>query len=58
MDEFISTNDARIGLLFTAGAAGSFVAGLLLPQLTKHSPVGWITLVAMSLNLLLLLLLA
>jgi Na+/melibiose symporter-like transporter len=54
----LSTTDARIGLLFTAGAAGSFVASLLLPQLTKWSPVGWITLGAMSLNLLLLLLLA
>ena len=54
----LSSNDARIGLLFTAGATGSFVASLLLPQLTKRSPVGWISLVAMSLNLILLLLLA
>lgn len=54
----LTSNDARIGLLFTAGAAGSFVASLLLPQLTKRSPVGWITLVAMSLNLILLLFLA
>jgi MFS family permease len=54
----LSFNDARIGLLFTAGAAGSFIASVLLPQLTKRYPVGWITLVGMSFNLLLLLLLA
>jgi MFS family permease len=54
----LSSNDARIGLLFTAGAAGSFVASVFLPQLTKRSPVGWITLFGMTLNLLLLLLLA
>lgn len=51
----LATNDARIGLLFTAGALGSLVASLLLPRLTKHFPVGWITLAAMGLNLLLLL---
>ena len=55
---YLSSNDARIGLLFTAGAAGSLVASLLLPQFTKRYPVGWITLCAMSLNLLLLILLA
>lgn len=54
----LSSNDARIGLLFTAGAAGSFIASVLLPQLTKRYPVGWITLAGMSFNLLSLLLLA
>lgn len=54
----LPATDARIGLLFTAGALGSFVATVSLPYLTKHVPVGWITLVGMSLNLLFLLLLA
>ncbi len=54
----LSSNDARIGLLFTAGAVGSFIASMLLPQLTKRYPVGWITLIGMSCNLLLLLLFA
>jgi len=54
----LSSKDARIGLLFTAGAVGSFIASMLLPQLTKRYPVGWITLVGMSCNLLLLLLFA
>lgn len=51
----LPTNDARIGLLFTAGALGSLLASLLLPHLTKRFPVGWITLAAMGFNLLLLL---
>lgn len=55
---YLPSNDARIGLLFTAGAIGSFIASLLLPQFTKRYPVGWITLLTMSLNLLLLILLA
>ncbi len=50
----LATNDARIGLLFTAGAFGSLLASFLLPQLTKRFPVGWITLTAMSFDLLLL----
>ncbi len=50
----LPTNDARIGLLFTAGAVGSLLANFFLPQLTKRVPVGWITLIAMGLNLLLL----
>ena len=54
----LSSNDARIGLLFTAGAAGSFLGSVLLPQLTKRYPVGWITLIGMSFNFLLLLPLA
>jgi MFS family permease len=48
----LSSNDARIGFLFAAGALGSFVASILLPMLTKHFPVGWITLTSMSLNFL------
>jgi MFS family permease len=51
----LASTDARIGLLFTAGSGGSFVASVLLTPLSKRVPIGWITLVAMSLNLLLLL---
>jgi hypothetical protein len=51
----MSPDDPRIGLLFAAGAAGSLVAGLLLPQLTKHFPIGWITLASYFLNLIFLL---
>lgn len=51
----LSTTDARIGLLFTAGALGSFGATVSLPFLTKRVPIGWITLAGMSLNLLFLL---
>jgi MFS family permease len=54
----LSSSDARIGFLFAASSVGSLAASLLLPRLTKHSPVGWITLGAMGLNLFLLLLLA
>ncbi len=50
----LASNDARIGLLFTAGSAGSFVASVLLTPLSKRVPIGWITLAAMSFNLLLL----
>lgn len=53
----LPTTDARIGLLFTAGALGSFGATISLPFLTKRVPVGWITLAEMCLNLLFLLLL-
>ncbi len=54
----LPSNDARIGLLFTAGALGSFLASVLLPLFTKRYPVGWITLIGMSFNFLLLLPLA
>lgn len=54
----LPVTDARIGLLFAAGSLGSFAASLLLPQLTRRLPAGWITLLGMSLNLLLLLMLA
>ncbi len=53
----LPVTDARIGLLFAAGSLGSFAASLLLPQLTRRLPIGWITLLGMSFNLLLLLLL-
>ncbi|MBA2680243.1 MAG: MFS transporter [Ktedonobacteraceae bacterium] len=43
----LSKNDARIGLLFTAGAIGSLLAGLLLPRLVKRFPVGYITLLGL-----------
>ncbi|HLY32677.1 MAG TPA: MFS transporter [Ktedonobacterales bacterium] len=51
----LPSTDGRIGLLFAAGACGSFIASVLLPALTKRLPVGWISLFALSLNLLLLL---
>ncbi|HZR41049.1 MAG TPA: MFS transporter [Ktedonobacteraceae bacterium] len=51
----IPVTDERIGLLFTAGGVGALLASLLLPQVTKRVPVGWITLIAMGLNLLCLL---
>jgi hypothetical protein len=51
----LASTDARIGLLFTVGSGGSFVASVLLTPLSKRVPIGWITLAAMSLNLLLLL---
>jgi hypothetical protein len=51
----LASTDARIGLLFTAGSGGSFVASVLLTPLSKRVPIGWITLVATSFNLLLLL---
>ncbi len=44
-----------LGALFAAGAVGSALAGILLPRLARRYPVGWITLTAMGLNLLLLL---
>lgn len=54
----LASTDARIGLLFTVGSAGSFVASMLLTPLSKRVPIGWITLAAMSVNLLLLMCLA
>lgn len=54
----LPSNDSRIGLFFTAGAVGSLVASLLLPQISRRAPVGWITLVAMSLNAIFLVVLA
>lgn len=47
----IPTTDGRIGLLFTAGGVGALLASLLLPKVTRRVPVGWITLIAMGLNL-------
>jgi MFS family permease len=51
----LASTDARIGLLFTVGSGGSFVASVLLTPLSKRVPIGWITEALMSLNLLLLL---
>jgi MFS family permease len=50
----LASNDARIGLVFTAGSVGSFVASVLLTPLSKRIPIGRITLAALSINLLLL----
>lgn len=47
----IPTTDGRIGLLFTAGGIGALLASLLLAQVTRHVPVGWVTLIAMGVNL-------
>src|SRR5579872_4443472 len=48
----LAHTDARIGLLFTAGALGSLVASLLLPLLAKRYPAGRVVLAGISLNLL------
>ena len=42
--------DARIGLLFTAGAVGSLVASLTLPRLIKHYSPARITMVSLFPN--------
>ena len=44
-------NDARIGLLYTAGAIGALLASLWLPQLVRRFAVGRITLVGIFANL-------
>jgi hypothetical protein len=46
----LQKNDARIGLLFTAGALGSLLASLSLPLLVKRVPVGHITLMSLCLT--------
>jgi len=51
----LPTTDARIGVLFTAGAIGGLAATLLLPWLIRRIPVGRITLFGLLLNPLLLL---
>src|SRR5579872_1796365 len=48
----LAHTDARIGLLFTAGALGSLLASLLLPLLAKRYPAGRVVLAGISLNLL------
>jgi hypothetical protein len=52
------SSDSRIGLLFTSGAIGSLVASLILPWTARRVPAGWITLGAMSLNVIILIILA
>lgn len=42
--------DVRLGILFSAGAVGGLIASLILPRLTKRFPVGYITLLAMIFN--------
>src|SRR4029450_513449 len=39
----VPSDDARIGLLFTAGAVGALLATLLLPRLAARGPAGRIT---------------
>ncbi len=48
----LSSRDARLGLLFSAGAVGSFIASLLLPRLARQYPPGWLTLAGLSLSML------
>ena len=50
----LPSNDARLGLLFTAGALGSLGVSLLLPRLVKRFPVGHIALASLGLTPLLL----
>ncbi len=44
----LAENDGRLGLLYTAGAAGTLTITLLLPRLLRRVPVGWITLAGLS----------
>lgn len=46
----LAKTDARIGLLFTAGALGFLLASLLLPHLVKRMSVGRVTLLSLSLT--------
>jgi MFS family permease len=48
----LANNDARIGLLFTAGSVGAIAASALLPRLNRRVPPGWISLGAMGAMLL------
>lgn len=50
----LAERDARIGVLFAAGAVGSLVASLFLPRLSTRFPIGRITLAGLFANLLLL----
>jgi len=47
----LQQNDARIGLLYTAGAIGALLASLWLPRLVRRFAVGRITLVGIFANL-------
>lgn len=51
----LAKNDPKIGLLFAAGAVGALLATLILPHLSKRYPAGWIALIGLSLNPLMLL---
>lgn len=42
--------DARIGLLFTAGAVGSLIATLVLPRIGRRLPAGRVALLALAVN--------
>ncbi|MCP9487663.1 MAG: MFS transporter [Gaiellaceae bacterium MAG52_C11] len=48
-------DDGRIGLLFSAGAAGSLAASLLLPRLTRRLPAARITLIGLPFDFVLIL---
>lgn len=54
----LTDDDARLGLLFTAAALGSLVAGLIIPRLQRHVPLGRITLAGLAADVLLLVALA
>ncbi|MGL5857568.1 MAG: MFS transporter [Angustibacter sp.] len=47
----IPDDDARIGLLFTAGAVGALVASLGLPRITRAIGVGRVTVLSLTINL-------
>lgn len=51
----VAEKDPKIGLLFAAGAIGALLATLLLPHLSKRYPAGWIALIGLFLNPLMLL---
>lgn len=51
----LGQEDARLGILYTAGALGALGASLALPRLTQRVPVGRITLFSLCLNPVLLL---
>jgi MFS family permease len=44
----LARNDARIGWLFAAGAAGALLASLALPRLAQRAPAGRITLAGLA----------
>jgi Na+/melibiose symporter-like transporter len=46
----LARQDARIGLLFTAGAVGSLAATLVLPRIGRRLPAGKVALLALGVN--------
>lgn len=54
----LDDHDARLGLLYTAGALGSLFAGIAIARLQRRLPLGVIALAGLAVNLVLLLTLA